>query len=185
MLIDWTTIEDHNAFTKTPQFQVFCANLASCVKMDEVKLYHVDFRSSVIGPCNAPFTEVLFYYMLQVSKEFESAWDTFISNTAASMPQGMHSTASGWIREEAEHESLGAGVKGRAFVALVGWESVEDHENFRNTAAFKTNIGDMKSKVDIKGAQMVSGFSQTLWAVAERFCQFHVAFKKKSSASSW
>lgn len=121
---------------------------------DKVWLMHVDFTSSIKGPCSAPFTEVVYYYVPAVSEELEKAWHTFVDNTRANKPKGLHDVASGWMREEVEHENFAAGVKGRAFVALVGWDSPEDHVRYRETEEFKKDI--LETRKHVKGVQMVS-----------------------------
>ena len=48
---------------------------------------------------------------------------------------GMVASAAGITYEELEYE----GVKGKAVVLVAGWESVEAHAAFKETAAYKEN----------------------------------------------
>ena len=47
----------------------------------------------------------------------------------------------GWSVEPQEHESLGQGTQGKAFVVFVGWPSVQAHMEFRDTEEFANMIG--------------------------------------------
>lgn len=152
---DWDTIEDHHNWSNSKPFQEFAGKLMPAVKsFDDIWLMHVDFDSSITGPCSAPYTEVVFYYVPAISEEFEKAWRNFIKLSSADNPKGLHSETSGWMREEVEHENLGKGVKGRAYVAILGWDSPEHHMRYRETEAFKKNIQEPRKHA--KGVQMVS-----------------------------
>ena len=50
--------------------------------------------------------------------------------------EGFKAASGGWALEDVEYK----GKKGKVYVGLLGWESVEAHVAFRETQAFKDNI---------------------------------------------
>ena len=54
---------------------------------------------------------------------------------------GMVASAAGITYEELDYE----GVKGKAVVLVAGWESVDAHAAFKETAAYKENAGVLRS----------------------------------------
>ena len=83
------------------------------------------------------------YFALPVSKETESfVLDRVQKFFDVSSPISPTFKAydGGWVLEEVEHKSLGEGKKGRAFVGFLGWDSVQEHMDFRETETFKEHI---------------------------------------------
>lgn len=94
--------------------------------------------SAALGAPHTPVTEVLTCYFESdengsKADGFESRFDKFIASISGG---GFKGAARGWVVEEVEYK----GEKRRAFVGLVGWESVEAHMAFRETEAFRENI---------------------------------------------
>lgn len=84
----------------------------------------------------SPVTEVLTCYFGEKGDEgFESKYKQVIKITSENA-EGFKGAVGGWVVEDVEYE----GKKGKAFVGLVGWESVEAHMAYRETQAFKDNI---------------------------------------------
>ena len=69
---------------------------------------------------------------------------------------GFKGSAGGWVIEDVEYK----GKKGKAYVSTIGWESVQAHMTFRETAAFKENIGLIREKplgVEVHHTEFVVG----------------------------
>lgn len=88
--------------------------------------------SAALGPAS-PVTEVLTCYLETEDPGFESKAKQLVK--AISDNEGFKAASVGWVVEDVEYE----GKKGKAYVALVGWESVEAHMACRETQAFKDN----------------------------------------------
>ena len=83
----------------------------------------------------SPVTEVLTCYFDKVNDGFESKINQLI-RAIADNSKDFKAASGGWVIEDVEYK----GKKGKAYVAVVGWESVEAHMSFRETRAFKDNI---------------------------------------------
>ena len=60
---------------------------------------------------------------------------------------GCTATASGWIIEEVTStQILGLEVKGRAFVACIGWQDRKRHMNFERTEQYQELLSLMKEE---------------------------------------
>lgn len=62
-------------------------------------------------------------------------------------------SAGGWIEEELTIP--GTDEKSKAYAALIGWTSMEDHLAFRETQAFKDNIHLLRGAKDLKKVEVV------------------------------
>ena len=60
----------------------------------------------------------------------------------------------GWVDEEIDVPGTN-GEKGKAYVLLIGWTSVEAHIEFRTTQAFKDNIHYLRGAKDLKKIEAV------------------------------
>lgn len=114
-------------------------------------LTHVDFQPSpsiLHNALSAPVTELATFYF---DSQPNSDW---LANAAK---------AADWLRKDAKgfldiaygitHETVEyQGVKGKAAVIAVGWESKEAHMAFRETGTFKENIGLLRG--DSKAIEM-------------------------------
>lgn len=83
----------------------------------------------------APVTEVLTCYFEKEDDGFDSKFNQLIK-AIADNSEGFKAASGGWVMEDVEYE----GKKGKAYVGVLGWESVEAHMSFRETQAFKDNI---------------------------------------------
>ena len=83
----------------------------------------------------SPVTEVLTAYFEKEDNDF-AAKATQLTKAISENADGFKGAAGGWVIEDVEYE----GKKGKAYVAMIGWESVEAHMAFRETTAFKENI---------------------------------------------
>lgn len=107
-------------------------------------MHHANFSphppSAALGPA-APVTEVLTCYFeseggSNKADGFEGRFDGLIRSISDSGAEGFKGAAGGWMVDEVEYK----GEKRKAFVGLVGWESVGAHMAFRETQAFRDNI---------------------------------------------
>ena len=77
-----------------------------------------------------------FYFDGQPPEDCFESCQKFIGICEKEADQQVLGWAYGVTHEEIERE----GVKGKGAVLLIGWESREDHMNFRETDVFKQNI---------------------------------------------
>ena len=101
-------------------------------------MHHANFSphppTAVLGTA-APVTEVLTAYFEKENDGFDAKVKKLfgiISDNTAAFKAG----AGGWVVEDVEFK----GKKAKAYVGLLGWESVEAHVSFRENQAFKDNI---------------------------------------------
>ncbi|KKY22354.1 putative Protein of unknown function DUF3328 [Diplodia seriata] len=161
MLIDWDDATSHQAFQRSPAYAPFLANITSLLASPP-RLTHHAFSSSTTTldavTTAAPVTELVSFYFPPTYRtdDFVAPWDEF-ARVAAERAEGLRGSAAAWADEDdVEHASLkkdGAGEgRGRLFLALIGWESVDAHMAYRDTAAFKESI--VKLRALVSGVEM-------------------------------
>lgn len=120
------------------------------------RLYHVHFDPhppsvalAASGPIATEFITVYFPtdYPAEDQKNFEGNIKKLI-DAVANNAKGFKDSAGGWVAEELDLPD-GSG-KARGFIALIGWESVEAHQKFRETQSFKDNIHWLRGAKDLK-----------------------------------
>lgn len=74
--------------------------------------------------------------------------------------KGCKGSAVGWVDEEIELP--GEDGKWKAFLLLVGWDSVESHTEFQSSQAFKDNIHHV---LGAKGLQKIEAVHSSLMQV--------------------
>lgn len=138
--VDWASLEAHETFMKSGTFQPFLKHIQS-ISTGPPDLFHVHFETPFSLPSSAPVTELVTLYFEDSYNpdDFADNWKKF-SETAAKNAEGIRSMASGWSIDDVKHKSLGEGVKGKAFVAGIGWTSVKAHMDYRETEAFKDSV---------------------------------------------
>ena len=108
-----------------------------------ITMQHASFNphppSAPISHTTSPVTEVLTCVLPSQDETFEKNALKLL-NVVKEKAEGYKASAHGWIIEDVEHEKLESGKKGKAFLALLGWESLEAHMKFRETNDFKNNI---------------------------------------------
>lgn len=62
-------------------------------------------------------------------------------------------SAGGWILEDIPIPKTT--VKGKAFQAFIGWDSIDSFKNFQQTVAFAEILRSLKSAKDLKGITLV------------------------------
>ena len=125
-----------------PVYGPFGKHLMSIVE-GPLTMYHANLNphppSAAVSSTSSPVTECLTCYFSSQDPSFEKNFDKFVAAVSEDA-EGVKAAAGGWLVEDVEHEKIGSGKKGRAFVGFLGWESVEAHMKFRDTDAFNENI---------------------------------------------
>lgn len=103
---------------------------------------HVDFEGDLRAALDAPVTELAtFYFQNDTPQNYTKGVHDFIQLCVKESPeQKVYGYATGTSHEEVERE----GVKGKAGVLAVGWQSVEQHMEFRKTEVFQKNAPGMR-----------------------------------------
>ncbi|CAJ2513047.1 Uu.00g011660.m01.CDS01 [Anthostomella pinea] len=140
LFVDWDSVADHEAFTKTPDFaKVMTEQLlpqlagppssAVHAKLDPYPAAVLYGDSSSASTGKGGLLEMLSLYFASGTPETDVA-QGFVAEFRACGAKGFtgHLSA-GWVREDVVHE----GETRRLFVILCGWESVEAHGAFRAT----------------------------------------------------
>lgn len=108
-------------------------------------VYHVHFAphspASLLSVTLSGVLEHLIFYFEPGLGEAERAkWEKVYTNflhVIASYAEGFKGVAAGWIEEELQYEGNAA----TAFLAMLGWQSVEAHLAYRETKEFEESIG--------------------------------------------
>ncbi|KAK7740593.1 hypothetical protein SLS62_011093 [Diatrype stigma] len=163
LLVDWDTIESHQAFEASPAYAPFAEKLGPVLAAPPV-LYHVAFapahppvlRNS--SAAKSAVTELLHLYfpagdaftadqVAGVARDVQTFLDRLLPEHVAGITGEV---AAGWALEEIDYK----GEKARAFVAAVGWESLEAHHKYRDTEHFAKSIPLIRGLAGLKGADM-------------------------------
>ena len=132
---------------KAPIYGPFGKHLMTIVD-GALSMYHVNFDphppSAAVSSTTSPVTEVFTSYLPSHDAEFEKNCGKLVDAIKERAEGYGGGTSSGWVIEDVEHESFGEGKKGKAFVVVIGWKSVQGHIDFRETDAFKENAGFIK-----------------------------------------
>jgi hypothetical protein len=75
-----------------------------------------------------------------------------VLDAATAHKQGCIAGAHGWVVEELENEKFEGKLKG--YYAAIGWKSIEVHQRYRETEAFKESIPSLRTVA--KALNMVS-----------------------------
>ena len=135
-------MEHHKKFIADPVYGPFGKHLMSIVE-GPLTMYHANLNphppSAAVSSTSSPVTECLTCYFSSLDPAYKENYNKFIT-AVSEKADGPKAAAGGWLVEEVEHEKIGSGKKGKAFVGFLGWESVEAHKKFRETKAFNDNI---------------------------------------------
>ena len=135
-------MEHHKKFIADPGYGPFAKHLMSIVD-GSLTMYHANLSphppSAAISSTSSPVTECLTCYFSSLDSSYEERFNKLVAALSEGA-EGFKAAAGGWLVEDVEHEKIGSGKKGKAFVGFIGWESVEAHKKFRETKAFNDNI---------------------------------------------
>lgn len=139
---DWDSLDHHKQFIASPIYGPFAKHLMTIVD-GTLTMLHANFAphppTAALGTIS-PVTEVLTFYFEKENDGFDSKLRQFIK-VISENAEGFKAASGGWVIEDVEYK----GKKGKAYVAILGWESVKAHMNFRETQAFKENINIVRA----------------------------------------
>jgi quinol monooxygenase YgiN len=162
--IDWNDISLHEEFMAAPSYPLFLDKLGPFIE-SAPQLHHVKFHpipSSVLdnegGKGKTPVVEVLYMYFPYDSSFTPEMKDKATINAeqflAESVPVAKGctgETAMGWAIEQIDFK----GEPCRALAILIGWESVEAHQQYRSSEAFAKSISLVRGTAGLKGVSVV------------------------------
>ncbi|EXJ70199.1 uncharacterized protein A1O5_06267 [Cladophialophora psammophila CBS 110553] len=158
--VDWDDIENHKRFMNADAYRPFVERIGTIVA-GAAKAYHAQLRPhppvAALSNTTSPITEVVTMWfpntypqkdqdnVTEDVENFISIFENHAHNYTAS--------AAGWVDEEIDIP--GMEERGKAYVLLVGWTSVEAHMQFRETQAFKDSIHFVMGAKNLKKIEAV------------------------------
>lgn len=142
--IDWETKKHHDDFTKSDLYGPFFDRFKSLLDGEPLMFVHADFKpdGSLNKTFSAPVTEMaVFYFEGGPPSDYLEGVEKLNKLFDEQKPEGFLSLSAGITYEEVEKD----GIKGKAAVLTIGWQSVDQHMAFRNTQMFKDNIHLLRS----------------------------------------
>lgn len=107
---------------------------------------HINFEGNLTGAIKAPVTEVATFYFNDLPENYTKGVHDFIGYCVRERPDmDFHGYATGSTHEVVEKD----GVKGRAGVLIVGWDSIEQHQQFRMLPVFQQNAQMMRQHAPV------------------------------------
>ncbi|KAK5734568.1 hypothetical protein LTR17_008789 [Elasticomyces elasticus] len=124
-------------------------HLQMMITWDDIKKHHDFMSADSYGPITGTLGPLLDgdVAMMCLTLYFDGEAPPSYLDDVASVDKALQGTegylgyAAGFTHEEIERE----GTKGTGAVVLIGWQSIEAHHAFRETKAFKDNIGTLAS----------------------------------------
>jgi hypothetical protein len=140
---DWDSLEAHQTYQAQPHYGPFVAAAYSMVDPERSSMAcHVAFNphppsAALLGPVAEVF---IAHFSVEdavaVTEAFPAQFGDFVrALVQAGVPGMTGEFTSGWAVEEQEHK----GEMSKAFVAVVGWESVDAHKEAMKSAAYAQN----------------------------------------------
>lgn len=125
-------------------FDALGSLLAESATIHQVR-FDTETPAAVLGRTPSGVMEhLIVYFAPGLTDADRSAWETvwsrFVEEVMAEHALGFRGVAAGWLAEEVRYEGRGA----TGFVALLGWDSVEMHWDFRKTKEFQENIASVR-----------------------------------------
>ncbi|KAK6443665.1 hypothetical protein LTR95_000492 [Oleoguttula sp. CCFEE 5521] len=149
LFIIWESIDAHKKFQGSESYGPFQKKFGQ-ILASKPTIVHVDFEpySSVATALGAPCTEVASFYFNGTPPKSYVSDALKIEPVLKQHAAGYIGGALGVSYEELERD----GVKGHVGVLVLGWESKAKHMEFRETSAFRENIGMLRG--ESKGIEM-------------------------------
>ncbi|KAK4898149.1 hypothetical protein LTR27_004156 [Elasticomyces elasticus] len=124
-------------------------HLQMMITWDDIKKHHDFMSADSYGPIVGTLSPLLDgdVAMMCLTLYFDGEAPSSYLDDVASVDKALQDTegylgyAAGFTHEQIEKE----GTKGTGAVVLIGWQSIEAHHAFRETKAFKDNIGTLAS----------------------------------------
>ncbi|KAI9673972.1 MAG: hypothetical protein M1817_002178 [Caeruleum heppii] len=165
LMIEWVTLATFKQFRISTGYESFYESMSedfNSVFDDPTTVIHVPLTPSISltaqptttagtpqpDPFTAPIIElVTFYFPRSISpsaqKDFSALFQSFVAILRDENVPGSHGEVSGWVEDGIHYEGQEE-EKERAFVAVLGWDSIEAHMRFRDTEAFKRGIKGLR-----------------------------------------
>ncbi|EHL03654.1 hypothetical protein M7I_0298 [Glarea lozoyensis 74030] len=134
LCINWKSYKDHETFTTASFYTSFLETVSAL--FTTVEIHHFTPPQSLLS--KVPVVETVTVF-LATPEFYGSNLTKFANAVRSSSTTGLKGVEIGEVVEELAKEE--GGEAGRACKLFIGWESVEDHMAFRETAVFKENIG--------------------------------------------
>lgn len=134
--VDWDSVDSHIKFTKDSSYGPFLKKLGTILDSSP-NPYHVKFNphpSPALANSTSPVTEVFtaqFPASISSSKQDEYVKNMEKLLEALKDAPGRTGTSAGWSEEVVNDSKL--------FVGVIGWTSIDAHNEMRATQAFKDN----------------------------------------------
>ncbi|KAF4919790.1 hypothetical protein CGCVW01_v007551 [Colletotrichum viniferum] len=146
LFLDWDSVEEHLAYRTTPEHDVVAKSMSSYLDWTDGYIKHIvtkPWPPTILA--EAPVTEVLTLFfpaeLDEAAKEDLSKQLEEFKVKALDTSPDFNGIAYGWSKENDVPITGEDGKTGNLLVAFIGWPSVEAHLKFRETEAFKENIG--------------------------------------------
>ncbi|KAK5132848.1 hypothetical protein LTR08_008564 [Meristemomyces frigidus] len=152
LLINWEAKKFHDDFIAAEAYGPFMKTLGAIIGGAPILFCHADFKpeGSLNKTLSAPVTEIaVFGFDGGPPDDYLDNVDKLRQILDEEKPDGYLGISGGVTYEEIEKD----GVKGKAAVVAIGWQSVEVHMAFRESQSFKDNIHLLRSSaksVDMK-----------------------------------
>ena len=161
--VDWDDISRHEQFLSSPLYPPFLDKLGPFIESAPL-FHHVKFHpipSSVLdnegGKGKTPVAEVLYMYFQgddgftsEMKDKATSNAEQFLAKSVPVAKGCTGETAIGWAIEKIDFK----GELCRALAILIGWESVEAHQQYRATEGFGKSISILQGTAGIKGVSV-------------------------------
>ncbi|KAK5126296.1 hypothetical protein LTR85_010532 [Meristemomyces frigidus] len=144
LMVNWETKKHHDDFAASDIYGPFFDRFKSLLDGNPIMFCHADFKpnGSLSKTFSAPVTEMaVFYFEGGPPDDYLEGVDKLSKLLDEQKPEGFLSSSAGITYEEVEKD----GIKGKAAVVTIGWQSVDQHMAFRNTQLFKDNIHLLRS----------------------------------------
>ena len=179
LFVDWDTVDDHINFTVAEyearnlrtyrhtdlvhisHYQPFLERFGQIADVSKAQLFHAHLTphpaTEALSDRVSPATEILtVYFPNDYSQADQDQFLEDIKKLVKAIEDNAETytgSAGGWVEEEIPIP--GTSDKGKAYIALIGWKSMEDHIAFRSHPALKENMHWLQEAKDIKHYSVV------------------------------
>ncbi|KAI9666782.1 MAG: hypothetical protein M1831_001558 [Alyxoria varia] len=157
LFIDWDKVEDHIDFTKSEAYGPMVKSLGAVLDAPIVYFHSPlkPFPPTTLSKTISPMTEILTCHFDPSvdTNAAQSSIKKLISVIETNAP-GYKGYVEGW-GEELQENDKSPGGKSKVYIGCLGWNSKEEHMNFRETQLFKDNVHHILDAHQLKDVQMV------------------------------
>ncbi|KAM3422044.1 hypothetical protein BST61_g2420 [Cercospora zeina] len=150
LLVHWDSVDHHKTFMATEEYKPFLNRFLTIVG-GELQMMHAKLEPSgeLTKALSAPVTEIAtFYFGSDGAPEgYVEGVGKFKEIMEKEKSDGFIAAAVGLTVEDNVKSPAKKDVEGKAAVLVIGWESVEKHMQFRETATFKDNLHYLRNGV--------------------------------------